>query len=204
MISGEEWVSITPKSGSGKTAVKVKVKFLYGRLDRTTSVTIQTTTLPSKNEIVNIHQSAHPPFIQLESDNIIIDSKETSFSILGNSNLKNISFDLDDNDKNIPVIIPSYYMVDGKKVNNGSDIPKDPGATTLYSWQIDINIQANDTLENREFDIIIKGDGVVVVCHITQLSIAQDFDYYPKVIELGNDNEAELLTVISRVEWKIN
>lgn len=146
------WIRTDKSGGDGSTQVNVSVENFDGRIQRSGILTV-TSAAPTKT--VTVVQKGAGNIIN--APNAPAFSKEViTYNIVGTSNAKRLSFDLEEGTDEIGITLPESYIVnDSISVSNNEYISNDPGSSGLYTFNIQISVASPD-LENLTKDSTAK------------------------------------------------
>lgn len=146
------WIRTDKSGGDGSTQVNVSVENFDGRIQRSGILTV-TSAAPTKT--VTVIQKGAGNIINAP-DSPAFSKEVITYNIVGTSNAKRLSFDLEEGSDEIGITLPETYIVnDSLSVDNNEYISNDPGSSGLYTFNIQISV-ASPTLENLTKDSTAK------------------------------------------------
>ena len=198
-MSKAEWVKLSPDNGSGNGTVAVSANEHTGRVARDTVITFEAANVdPIERRVV---QAGKPTHVDLEKTQIATNEAKI-VSITGTSNAKKLSFTKGAGELNIG--IPTTYSVNGMPVQQGVDIPGDPGATAAYQFVIGITIPENDTTADKTAQLIVTDEeGNQTICRITLSSVEVYVTVMSGDIDLNYKGEPVTIRVESNTSWRV-
>lgn len=195
------WSSVNIESGTGNMTVIVSAQAHTGRVQRSGTLTIRTTTgSPVQTKAVALIQQPKEVFITA-IESVVCGALDTSVQISGTSNTSQISFE-------VSGVVES---VTGLKINDtdatiGQPIPNDPGADATYNWTASAIVTVNQTIEERAGTVTCKGQDDTVnpaVVNITQSEGEAQLSTDKDTIALVKEGTAEQLGITSNASWVI-
>lgn len=200
-MSKASWVMVEPEQGSGNQSVNVSSIEHLGRVVRESSITFTANGCPDVIRIVK--QAGKEEFVNI-NEQISLSNEGGIATIKGISNSKKLTFSLGSG--MLPLTLPETYNVNGEgnPVNNGEEIPGDPGATYAFNLSLSINVPANSTFEKLSRQVIVTTEnGTNVVCTITMDADTPYLTVEDKIIEIPYIGTAISINVQSNTNWII-
>lgn len=158
------WLKVHPTSGSGNVNVNVSALQKHnGRVARMAIVTWKAANVD--NKVRRVVQHGNKEYVDI--DDAAYSPKEGKVvTISGVSNAAKLTFSLGIG--NLDISLPSSYTANSLTVENGADIPGDPGAANEYEFSISINVPSNDDVTENNRQIIVTDEaGNQDVCLLT-------------------------------------
>lgn len=204
MATKPSWLSITPTSGSGNGAISNSAGEHTGRVARTGTVTV-TGVGVSTPATYKVTQTPKSEFVSFDDGAEMSAPKDAStLTIEGLSNSSKLTFAWVGDGGN-GVDIPATYQANGMTTNNGNAIEGDPGATSQYAFNIELDIPKNDTIEEVTRILRVTSNGGKAV----QISIVQTagdarLSVSPTEITIPQDGSAVSVQVSSNTSWTVS
>lgn len=204
MATKPSWLSLTPTSGSGNGTISNSAGEHTGRVARTGTVTVTGVgvTIPATYKVT---QTPKAEFVTFDDGAEMSAPKDAStLTIEGLSNSSKLTFAWVGGDGN-GVSIPVTYQANGMMTNNGDAIEGDPGATSQYAFNIELEIPKNDTIEEVTRILRVTSNGGKAV----QISIVQTagdarLSVSPTEITIPQDGSAVSVQVTSNTSWMVS
>lgn len=157
MATKPSWLITTPNQGSGNGSIENSASAHTGRVARTGTVTV-TGAGVSSPQTYKVTQSPQPEFVSFNDGSEASAPKDGgNVTIQGKSNSKKLTFAWVDS---VPdVTIPSNYQANGTSTANGAEIANDPGATSEFTFSIQLNFPENDDVEEITRTLKVTAEG---------------------------------------------
>ena len=201
----ESWLSATPSSGSGNGTVQVSATEHTGRNVRTSFISFSVENNSVSPVTRTVNQKGKPEFVTVDEESQ--DPKEgKTITIKGQSNSQALTFSQGGGVSiDLPLDLPDTYRVNGMDVENGEDIPGDPGATAFYEFQISLTISKNETTESRTAVLVVEDySGNEDSCIITLNAGDAYITISSGNIELNYLGDPVTVQVQSNVNWVVS
>lgn len=200
MALSKGWITVNPNTGTGNKTVTITAAENNGR--NTREVTLTWTGAGVENVYRNVKQAGRSEYADLPSSASAIKEGQV-VTITGESNSSTLSFSLGSG--NLEIELPSVYTAAGTQVNNGLEIPGDPGATNKYTFSISISVPANNTIDVLTRQIIATTqNGERYTCTLS----SQAGDAFLTVAEgdilFGWHGDDLSVAVTSNIKWTIS
>lgn len=212
--SDSSWITVSANSGTGNKAITVNVNPYNGRVNRTGTVTVTTTTGgASVVRTLSITQKAKAEYVTFGSSSYSIGKSGGTLNLIAISNAKGLNFQVVSGGT-LPVTIPGTFSVRGlttgttiASVTNDGYLSTDLGASEAFEATVSLNIKANYTISERSAQIKVttKDGDVVATVTITQSAGDVAFSFAPKSGRLTyNGTPAIIVTVYSNTTWELS
>lgn len=218
------WITPNPSSGTGRETVSVSGKNFTGRVERTTTLTITSTKDTSKKATVTAKQTALSEFLTLKtSAGNSIPATAGIIQYIFESNSKYICLRKDSGytASNVIVLNIPEIQTGGTvtEVDKGSfilyTIPSDYGASSKYTIEIAIGVEANETISpiTRKFTLGgVSGSSepttfpTALTVQTTSVQAAKvvTLTVSPTSITIPASGSAQTITVTSNDAWTIS
>lgn len=221
------WIIPNPSSGTGTKTVSVSGKNFTGRVERTTTLTITSTKDTTKKATVTAKQTALSEFLTLKTspgNSIPATAGIIQYTFESNSKYICLRKDSGYTASNIIVFNISEMQNGGTGgtvtgVDKGSfilyTIPNDYGASSKYTIEIAIGIEANETISpiTRKFTLgAVSGKSeptsfpTTLSVQITSVQAAKvvTLTVSPTSITIPAAGTAQTITVTSNDAWSIS
>lgn len=218
------WITPNPSSGTGTKTVSVSAQNFTGRVERTTTLTITSTKDTSKKATVTAKQTATAEFLTLKiSAGNSIPATEGIIQYTFESNSKYICLRKDSGYTASNVIVFNIVEIQTGGVATGVDkgsfilytIPSDYGASSKYTIEIGIIVEANETISpiTRKFTLGgVSGSSeptsfpTALTVQTTSVQAAKvvTLTVSPTSITIPAAGTAQTITVKSNDAWSIS
>lgn len=201
------WVKLDKTQGSGNGTVNVSADVHTGRNPRTTEIVFKGSNVAEVKRAVS--QAGKLEFVDVDDTASAPKEGKTSLVIKGVSNAPNLWFSQgyynpEDAHVHFDFDVPNTYIANSVTVNNGADIPGDPGASSQYEFSITISVPSNTTTRNLTAQLVVQSeDGETDSCTITLAAGDAYIRVTPDKIDLNHLGEAVAVQVESNVQWSI-
>lgn len=194
------WVNVNPLKGSGNATVNVSSSAVHtGRAARTTVLTWKAANVADVMRTVS--QAGKPQYVDID-DSASADKAGKVVTISGKSNAARLSFSLGTGD--LVISLPTTYTANGLKINNGSSISGDPGASAEYDFSIVIDVPANSGTAVLTKQIIVQDEaGNRDTCTLTLAAADAYVTVQEGTIELDHLGTPVSVQVQSNTSWEI-
>ena len=218
------WITPNPSSGTGTKTVSVSGQNFTGRVERTTTLTITSTKDTSKKATVTAKQTALTEFLTLKTS--VGDSISAAAGIIlytFESNSKYICLRKDSGYTASNVIVFNIPEIQTGGTVTGVDkssfilytIPSDYGASSKYTIEIAIGVEANETISpiTRKFTLgAVSGTSepttfptaLTVKTTSVQAAKVVTLTVSPTSITIPAAGTAKTITVTSNDAWTIS
>lgn len=208
-------VHAQPTSGSGNGTISVTVDAHTGRLQRSGTLTVSTTTGNKATANCTITQKAAAQVINLNSPaeetgvEIAASASDRTVIVKGTANCASLTWNILSKGAVIAppaasTVIAKINTTDGTKeisISNGTSIPGDPGANSLYTFWMKYDLTSykpgiDTTLEfevsngssiKKSFQIIVKASAGTISLNPTTLTFPASGGSAQTVIVTSND-----------------
>ena len=197
------WLSVTPINGSGNGTISNSSSAHTGRVKREGIVTVQGSGV-SVASTYKVIQTPLAEFVSFDNGTEMAVSKVGGVvTITGKSNSQKLTFAWVGTV--IDVALPSNYIAAGETTVNGSAIEGDPGATTQYEYNVELNVPANDTIDeiSRTLKVTANG-GQTAQIKMVQAAGDARLSIDPTEITIPQDGSAVSVNVISNTGWTVS
>lgn len=218
------WITPNPSSGTGRETVSVSGKNFTGRVERTTTLTITSTKDTSKKATVTVKQTALSEFLTLKtSAGNSIPATAGIIQYIFESNSKYICLRKDSGYTASNVIVFNIPETQTGETVTGVDkgsfilytIPRDYGASSKYTIEIAISVEANETISpiTRKFTLGgVSGSSepttfpTALTVQTTSVQAAKvvTLTVSPTSITIPAAGTAQTITVTSNDAWTIS
>ena len=194
------WLNVDKTSGSGNGRVNATTPSPHtGRTARTTTLTFKAINTP--NETSEINQAGKPQFVDI-AESASAPKEGKTVTITGVSNSAKLTFSLGAGDLNIS--LPSSYTANSMDIQNGADIPGDPGASAEYPFSITITVPANETIESQSRQIIVIDEsGNEDACVLTLIAGDPYLRLSSNYVEMDWQGNPVTIDVFSNTNWTV-
>lgn len=152
------WLSVSPASGSGNSAISNTASEYTGRVARVTNVTVTGTNV-STPATYKVTQEPKTEFVSFKNGAEMAANKTAgTLTIEGYSNSESIKFTWATGSPT-DVEIPATITANGTSVANGATIEGDPGATSQYTFSVALEIPLNDTVDEIVRTLVVTSKG---------------------------------------------
>ncbi len=196
----EEWLKVTPETGTGDGVIAFSTEPYKGREKRNTSVSIEAEGCDP--QVIEVEQQGFGEYIQFQ-ETAEISSEGGELVLKGRSNSKKLTFSLGTGD--IEIEIPESYLVGADKTtNNGVEIEGDPGASADYEFTLTLSIPANisSSTKTKEVKVVVEG-GEEKVCTITQDFTEGQLSVSTNSVTLTANGDPVEVQVYSNTTWTV-
>jgi len=219
------WLIPSVESGSGNGSINLTASEHTGRVQRTTTLTVQGTGVTGASEVAVV-QSAKPEFVALTNNatEIAVDKDGETVTVTGKSNSSKLKFEwvtpegkdepevdedgnTSNNGINYPTVtIPSSYTANGATADNDTAITGDPGATAEYDWSIALVFPKNDSIKRVDRTLKITANGAQVAqVVLKQTANSPVLSVSPEAITIpAAGTPAQTVTVTSNTSWTVS
>lgn len=197
------WLSITPTSGSGNGTISNSSSSHTGRVKREGTVTVQGSGVATASTY-KVIQTPLAEFVNFSNGAEMSANKAGgTITIEGKSNSSKLTFSWVGSVTD--VTLPSTYTAAGETTNNGTAIDGDPGASAQYSYNIELNIPENETIDEIDRVLLVTANGGQTA-QITIKQAAGDayLSVSPVEITIPQDGSAVSVTVTSNTSWTVS
>lgn len=195
------WLKTSPASGSGNGTSDFSSNAPHtGRVVRITSATFKAAGV--SDVVRNVSQAGKPEYADIQ-DAATAPKAGGTVTIEGTTNSKNLSFSLGAGD--LDITLPNTYNANSVQVNNGADIPGDPGASVEIPFSIVITVDANTGVDPLTRQIIVTDEGGHQdVCTLTLAAGDPTLSVdHESGIELDWEGTPVTVTVTSNTNWTV-
>lgn len=197
------WLSVTPISGSGNGTISNSSSAHTGRVKREGIVTVQGSGV-SVASTYKVIQTPLAEFVSFDNGAEMAVSKVGGVvTITGKSNSQKLTFAWVGTVTDVS--LPSNYTAAGETTANGVAIEGDPGATTQYEYNVELNVPANDTIDeiSRTLKVTANG-GQTAQIEMVQAAGDARLSIDPTEITIPQDGSAVSVNVISNTGWTVS
>lgn len=206
MATIPSYLSWVPKTGTGNAQIKINSVNPYtGRADRSTEIFGK--IVGKTNAVtVTVLEKAADEFITPNSLNIKVAKGGETIHVTGESNSKLLTFTWK---TNFGIANVTSFKVNGSiTATSGTAITGDPGATGKYTYDVNVVVPKNETIEVRTATLEIKGEGSTVVKTISIVQALGDSYLYLNLqgtttatVIIPKDGGEKTLSVLSNDKW---
>ena len=188
VASDSSWITVSANSGTGNKTITVNVGVYNGRVARTGTVTVTTSSGGTVTKTLTITQQPKAEYVTFGSPSYSVGKAGGSLSLIAVSNANGLNFQVVSGGS-IPVTIPGTFSVKGltsgttiASVANDGYLSTDLGATEAYEATVALSIPANYSISERSTQIKVttKDEAVVATVTITQVAGDVSFAFTPK------------------------
>ena len=197
------WLIVNPSTGSGNGTIANSATAHTGRVVRTGTVTV-TGVGVSTPATYRVIQEPKAEFVSYDNGTEMSAQKGAGkVTITGKSNSSKLTFSwLGDS---YDVALPTSYKAGGITTNNGTSIEGDPGASSEFSFTIELDFPKNDTIEDITRTLVVTANGG----QATQIAIVQAagdarLAVSPTEITIPQNGSAISVTVTSNTSWTVS
>ena len=197
------WLSISPNSGSGNGTISNSASAHTGRLARTGMVTV-TGVGVSTPATYKVTQEPKDEFATFDNGSEMSAPKESGkVTIKGKSNSAKLTFTWLGNSYDVE--LPGTYSAGGLSTSNGANIEGDPGASSEYTFSLELDFSKNDTVCDITRTLVVTANGG----QAAQISIIQAagdarLSVSPTEITIPQDGTAVSVAVTSNTTWTVS
>lgn len=164
------WLTISPISGTGNATIRNIGSEHTGRLDRTTTVTGKAVGVASE-KTYSVVQHAKSEFVAANDASYQVAATGGTVTISGTSNSPLLTVTVDEGGT------VGTLTVNGSQATNGQNISGDPGADAQYTWQVQIQVAENPTVNQRSLTVKVQGSSSSIADTIEVVQAAPLFTY---------------------------
>lgn len=200
-------VVVSPSTGSGDTQLTLKAQKANqgNRVQQVATFTVRAQGGPSKTLTANLQPADE--FVRFTNGTTqSVDKTGGVITITGTSNSTKLTF-TKGNGEIIGADISSIeYQAAGKTTTNGQEIDGDPGAVASYNFTLTLDASANDTVETRSQQIIVKANSTSVTATITLSQTAGDptLEINPTTITVPQDGSEVTVQVTTNTTFTVS
>lgn len=197
------WLTVDPSTGSGNGTISNSAAAHTGRVARVGTVTV-TGVGVSTPSIYEVTQSPKAEFASFDNGAEMSAPKTAGkVTVEGKSNSSKLTFSWAG--ESYTVELPLSYQANGNSTNNGESLPGDPGATSEYSFSVELDFPLNDTVEEVVRTLIVTANGG----QAKQIAIKQAagdarLSVTPAKITIPQDGTAVSVNVESNTGWSLS
>lgn len=202
----EPWVNLSPTSGSGNGTVAVSAKEHTGRNNRTSTITFKS-DVAGETETREVIQRGKSEYVRFLKENYSAAASDMDITLEGESNSSRLTFV---GVKGINIATNTLYEVAGENIQNGAEIPGDPGASEKYNFKIKIPIFKNTDIEDKTYAVkVTDNDGnthTVDIKHSAAdafFTVDPESQYPSGSIVLESNGLAKVITIASNTSWRV-
>lgn len=188
------WITLSAVEGTGNSQVNVTAPVYKGREGRSGSITVAVEDL---KEEVAIQQSGSNIWDVATRSLAFVKTGEAK-KFTGNSNSAAITFAVDTDAS--AWLIAGKLVVATKQYNSGAPIEGDPGASTIYAFEITFTAAANPTVSTRSGHITVNGQKYTV----TQAAGDATLSVSPTSLTFAAGGETKQIKITSNTAWTIS
>lgn len=188
------WITLSAIKGTGNSQVDVTAPGYKGRNGRSGLITV---TVEDLTENVTLQQKGSTIWDATTQSLAFVKTGEAK-KFTGNSNLASITFTVDSNAA--AWLTAGKLVVDNKEYNSGTAIEGDPGADTIYAFEITFTATANPTVSARTGNIIVNGQKYVV----NQAAGDATLSVSPTALTFAADGETKQITITTNTAWTLS
>lgn len=214
VASDSSWIRVSANSGTGNKTITVNAGVYNGRVNRTGTVTVTTTTGgASVVRTLSITQKAKAEYVTFGSSSYSIGKPGGTLNLIAISNAKGLNFQVVSGGT-LPVTIPETFSVRGlttgttiASVTNDGYLSTDLGASEAFEATVPLSIGANYTISERTVQIKVttKDGGVVATVTITQAAGDVSFSFTPKSGRLTySGTPAVTVSISCNTTWSLS
>lgn len=146
-----EWISVQPQSGTGGAKVKVSCSPFRGREDRVCVMTARTSH--GVESSCEVRQLGVDGFVSVDATEYPVAAGGGPVAIGGLSNAPCLQVVKNSGDLSIDI---NSIKAGGHLVENGANIPGDPGAEGEYRFEVAIEVPENLSRADRQAEIQVS------------------------------------------------
>ena len=197
------WLTTTPSSGSGNGTISNSATAHTGRVARTGTVTVQGSGIATPSTYT-VTQEPKSEFVSFDDGaSMAIDKAGGTITITGRTNSSKLTFSWVGTVTD--VTLPSAYTANGASATSGSAISGDPGASSEFTFSIDLVVPQNDTVDSIIRVLKVTANG----SQYAQISTEQaagdpTLSVSPASITIPQAGTAVSVTVTSNTSWTVS
>lgn len=201
----ENWVNLSPTSGSGNGTVAVSASVHTGRNNRTSTITFKS-DVAGVTETREVTQRGSSEYVRFLKENYSAASSDMYITLEGESNSSILTFV---GVKGISIISNALYEAAGETIQNGSPITGDPGASEKYNFKITIPFSKNTDAEDKTYTVKVTDHaGNTHSVDIKHSAADAFFTVDPEgnhsgSIILESNGLAKNITIASNTSWRV-
>lgn len=188
------WITLSAVGGTGNSQVNVTAPVYKGRNGRSGVITVAVGNL---SEDVTLQQEGSMIWDVTTRSLAFIKTGEAK-KFTGNSNLASITFAVDSDASSW--LTAGKLVVNKKEYNSGTEINGDPGADTVYAFEITFTAAANPTVKIRTGNITVNGQKYTV----TQAAGDATLSVSPTTLIFAAEGGIKQITITTNTAWTIS
>lgn len=188
------WITLSAVGGTGSSQVNVTAPVYKGRNGRSGLITV---TVEDLTEDVTLQQDGSKIWDVTTKSLAFVKTGEAK-KFTGNSNLASITFAV--NSDASSWLTAGKLVVNEKSYNSGVAIEGDPGANSVYAFEITFTAAANPTVSTRTGNITVNGQKYLV----TQAAGDATLTVSPTTLTFAAAGETKQITITTNTAWTIS
>lgn len=188
------WITLSAVEGTSNSQVDVTAPVYKGRNGRSGLITV---TVEDLTENVTLQQAGSTIW-DVTTQSLAFTKGGEAKRFIGNANLAAITFAVDSNASSW--LTAGKLVVNKKEYNSGSEIEGDPGADTVYAFEITFTAVANPTVNTRTGHIIVNSQKYSV----TQAAGDATLTVSPTTLTFAAAGETKQITITTNTAWTIS
>lgn len=188
------WITLSAVEGTSNSQVDVTAPVYKGRNGRSGLITV---TVEDLTEDVTLQQEGSTIWDVTTQSLAFVKTGETK-KFTGNANLASITFAVDSDAS--AWLTAGKLVVATKQYNSGAAIGGDPGASTVYAFEITFTAAANPTVNTRSGHVTINGQKYTV----TQAAGDATLSVSPTALTFTAAGETKQITITTNTAWTIS
>ena len=200
-------IIVNPSTGSGDTTLKVKAQTANrgNRVKQTATFTV-TASGASESKTFTANHLPAAEFVQFDNGSTqAVVKTGGKITITGVSNSSILTFTKGSGDIITADISALSYTANGDDATNGVEITGDPGTAAKYTFSIELDATANDTVNARTQQITVKGASTSVTATITLNQTAGDptLEISPTSVDVPQDGSEVSVQVTTNTTFTV-
>lgn len=201
-MSKASWCTVSPSSGTGNKTVSVSGTEHTGRIQRETTISVETTTgSPKQTKTISITQQPLAEFIN-GTTLYEIEFDRQGIGFRGYSNSKKLTLTFSG-----MITTLRNFRVNNVDAESGVNITGDPGATAQYSWYVEaMGWGTNTTISKRTGTVTLtcEDSTKALVVTIQQAEGEASLTVSTELVTLTAAGTADMqLNIASNASWTI-
>lgn len=202
-MAKQNWLNVSPASGSGNGTIINSASVHTGRVARTCVVTVTGSgvTTPATYKVI---QEPEAEFASFNNGVEMAAPKDGgALTIAGKSNSSKLTFAFVG--ESYEVDLPAQYQANGTATDNAATVEGDPGASNEFAFSIELSIPENLAIEEIERVLKVTANGGQSA-QITIKQAAGDatLSVSPTEITIPQDGSAVSVNVTSNTSWTVS
>lgn len=187
------WITLSAVKGTGNSQVDVTAPVYKGRSGRSGLITVAVEDL---TEDVTLQQEGSTIWDVTTKSLAFVKTGEAK-KFTGNSNLAAITFAVN---SDASWLTAGKLVVAKQQYNSGAEIEGDPGADSIYAFEITFTAAANPTVNTRSGHITVNGQKYTV----TQAAGDATLSVSPTALTFAAAGETKQIKITTNTAWTIS